>query len=93
MNVEIKSESDSESDPTPNKKPKMWYDQTFNTSWLSDSELQDWIAPDKTSRYIVKCKIYDTTLINASRSSLIAYKDTKKHKKNLDSLKKESDKS
>jgi hypothetical protein len=88
--VEIKSESesDSESDLTPIKKPKMWYNQPFNTSWLSDSELKDWIAPDKTSRYIVKYKICDTTFTNANRSSLIAHKDTKNHKKNLDSLKK-----
>jgi Domain of unknown function (DUF4371) len=70
------------------RKKKVWYNQPFNSDWLHDPDLNDWIEPDPKDRYTVRCKVCDVSLTNANKSALIAHKSTQKHIKNFDLKKK-----
>ena len=77
-------DSDEVSSPEKSKVSKIWNNQPFNSNWLADPELKDWIKSVKESKYAVKCKVCDVVLTNANKSVLIAHKATKKHSKNFE---------
>lgn len=71
----------------PKKKTKTWYQQAFNTEWLKDSGLKDWVKPDANDKYTVVCSVCDIKLKNCNKSSLMQHNVSAKHVKNYKSKK------
>ena len=67
----------------PRKKVKKWYYQPFNYDWFRDDDLKDWIKTDIQNKYVVICTVCDIKLIHSNISSLLAHRNSQKHKNNL----------
>lgn len=89
MSESEKANASSRGDKTPPKKKiKMWYSQSFNSDWLNDPKLNNWIKPDPKDKYIVYCIVCDSKLKYPNRGGLLSHKATSKHIKNYESKKK-----
>ena len=65
------------------KKRKGWYLQSFKDDWLELEDFKGWLKrdeADKNGSYCTCCRI---PLKNASKSMLVAHKNTKKHNSNF----------
>ena len=68
----------------PWKKSKGWYQQSFNSGWLEDPELKDWVKPDPKDKYGALCNVCDWKLKNCTKSALLKHKVSAKHVKYLE---------
>ena len=75
------------SNTPPRKKSKGWYQQSFNSGWLEDPELKDWVKPDLKDKYGALCSVCDWKLKNYNKSALLKHKVSAKHVKCLEDKK------
>ena len=65
------------------KKRKGWYLQSFEDDWLELEDFKGWLKRDEADRNSSYCTCCRITLKNASKSMLVAHKNTKKHNSNF----------
>ena len=70
-------------DESTEKKRKGWCSQSIKDDWLELEDFKGWLKRDEADRNSSYCTCCRITLKNASKSMLVAHKNTKKHNSNF----------